>query len=349
MKNKSRESRRDFLRLGGTLGLAGVGMLGGLRPGLIRAQSRGPLQQVRIVNTSGNTAFVLQGLLESQGFLASVGLEAVHTNVSDGAQATKAVLEGTSDICMMAGFGPVLPLIENGDRLKVVGGANLLSPQAVFSARPEIRSIKDLEGRTVGTGAVGAALHQKMVALLRKNGVDESKVKFVNIGSTAAVFKAVVAGKVDAGPADLDVYEDQDRYGVHSLQGGDMWSELSLFANQASHTSDRAIAEKRDILVRTLAAYGRLYRFLQRPESRDPFVNGYLARSKSAQASEPLSQWNFYQKYKPYAVNLALTSEHIRYVQELNVAMGLQKAVLPFDRVADMSLARDAIKLIGPA
>ena len=33
----------------------------------------------------------------------------------------------------------------------------------------------------------------------RKHGIDPSEVQFVNIGSSGAVFKAVVAGKVDAG------------------------------------------------------------------------------------------------------------------------------------------------------
>ena len=34
------------------------------------------------------------------------------------------------------------------------------------------------------------------------------------------------------------------------------------------------------------------------------------------------------------------------YMQQLNVALGNQKAVLPLERVADMSLARDAVKLL---
>jgi ABC-type nitrate/sulfonate/bicarbonate transport system substrate-binding protein len=340
MKNQSGESRRDFLRLGGAIGIAGFGAW----TGTVRAQAA--LQQVRIVNTGGNSNQTMQELLATR-FLGAVGLEAVFTNVSDGAQAAKALLDGTSDICMLAGFGPVLPAIEGGAKLKVVAGANLLSPQAVFSAKPEIRTVKDLEGKTVGTGAMGAALHQKMVALLRQKGIDEKKVTFVNIGSSAAIFKAVIAGKVDAGPADVDVFDDQARYGVHSLSDGELWKELPLFTNQASYTSERAITEKRDILVRTLAAHARLYRFVSSPESKDAFVGTYLAKFKSAEPSEPLAQWNFYQRYKPYAVNLVLTDAQVRAVQDVNVALGLQKAALPFDVVTDMSLAREALKLVG--
>jgi hypothetical protein len=34
-------------------------------------------------------------------------------------------------------------------------------------------------------------------------------------------------------------------------------------------------------------------------------------------------------------------------MQKLNVSFGIQKTMLPYDKVADMSLARDALKLLG--
>ena len=349
MTEKKLLARRDVLRMGGAAGLGGLAWLAGTGPSVSSAlaQSSGTLKRVNIVNTGGNSNLVNQELLKTQGFLDAVGLEAVHVNVADGAQATQAILSGKSDICMLAGAGPVPPAIESGVKLKILAGANLLAPQAVFAKRADIKSVKDLEGKTVGTGTMGAALHQKMVQLLRDKGVDEKKVTFVNIGSTTAVFQAVVAGKVDAGPADIDVYEEQARYGVHALTDGNMWSEMPLFTNQASYSSDAVIAEKRDVIVRALAAYARLYRFLSSPQSKDAFVGLYLQRFKSATASEPLSQWSFYQKYQPFAVNLVLSEERIRSLQELNVAMGLQKNILPFSQVADMSLARDAVQMIG--
>jgi hypothetical protein len=36
-------------------------------------------------------------------------------------------------------------------------------------------------------------------------------------------------------------------------------------------------------------------------------------------------------------------------VQELNVSLGLQRRVVPYEQVADMSIARDALRLIGAA
>src|SRR5262245_5803868 len=52
-------------------------------------------------------------------------------------------------------------------------------------------------------------------------------------------------------------------------------------------------------------------------------------------------------EHKPFAVDLVLSPERVRYMQDLNVSLGVQKSVLPFERVCDMSLARDAVKLLG--
>ena len=53
------------------------------------------------------------------------------------------------------------------------------------------------------------------------------------------------------------------------------------------------------------------------------------------------------QKYKPYAVNLTLTEERLNYMQGLNVELGVQKKVMPFSQVADMSVAQEALKMLG--
>jgi hypothetical protein len=62
---------------------------------------------------------------------------------------------------------------------------------------------------------------------------------------------------------------------------------------------------------------------------------------------EALAQWSFFQQHSSFATDLVLSPERIRYMQDLNVSLGVQKSVLPDTRVSDMSLARDAIKLLS--
>ena len=67
----------------------------------------------------------------------------------------------------------------------------------------------------------------------------------------------------------------------------------------------------------------------------------------NAPASEHQASWNYIQTYKPLAVNLSLSPERLNYMQVLNLGFKVKKEALPFDRVVDLSLAADVIKLLG--
>ena len=331
----SRLGRRDVLRAGAAAAFALI------TPRSLMAADR---LKINVVNTSGNTNVVLATVLKQEGIFEQLGLDADILNVSDGSKLIGSLLSGQMDMCALSGFGQVLPAIEKGAKLKVLAGGALAPLQGILTKNPAIKTVKDLEGRTVGTGSIGALLHQLMVALLRKKGVDEKKVTFVNVGSSTDVLRAIVAGTVDAGPAEV---WQQGRFGTRMLEDGRFYADLPEYTYQASYCSDRAIATKREAVVRTLAAYGKLYRFLGEPKSREPFIRAFATATSKDNREEAEAQWQFYQENKPFAVDLVLSEQRVRYMQDLNVSLGVQKRVLPFEQVCDMSLARDAVKLLG--
>ena len=331
----SRLGRRDVLRGGA------VAALGLITPRRLTAADR---LKINVVNTSGNTNVVLATLLKQEGIFEQLGLDANILHVSDGSKLVGSLLSGQMDMCALSGFGQILPAIEKGGKLKVLAGGALVPLQGILTKNPAIKTVKDLEGRTVGTGSIGALLHQLVVALLRKKGVDEKKVTFVNVGSSTDVLRAIVAGTVDAGPSEV---WQEGRFGTRMLEDGRFYDDLKEFTYQASYTSDRAIAARREAIVRTLAAYGKLYRFLGEAKSREPFIKAFATATSKDNREEAEAQWQFYQDHKPFAVDLVLSEQRVRYMQDLNVSLGVQKRVLPFDQVCDMSLARDAVKLLG--
>ena len=273
-------SRRTVLTLGA---LASVAGLTGCGPNGGKAAA-GDGKSVTVVNTGSNSTLVLQQLMQQQNYFNSVDLTAKTQNVSDGSKLIASLLNGSNDITLLSGFGQVLPAIEKGAKLKVVSGSGLLLAHAVYAKSDSIKSAGDLVGKTIGTGPVGALLHQIMVAFLAKKGIKPEQVKFVNIGSSADVFKAISAGKVDAGPSLVDVYDEQDKYGVHAV--AELWKELPEYTYQGAYTSDTAISKRRDVLVKTLAAYAKLFRNPAARGSGNKFSNAtpkaHWARSRIA-------------------------------------------------------------------
>lgn len=331
--------RRQVLKLGAA-GLAGLA----ITPQAIAQSAKGgPTKPVSIATTAGNTGAAFIEVMKRRGIFEEFGLQANWLSVSDGAKVVSAVLTGEVDLVRASGFGQVLAAVEKGGKLKVVSGASVVITQAIYSSKPDVKSLKDLEGRTVGTGAPGALLHHMTIALLKKNGVDTTKVKFVNVGSSADVFRAVVAGTVDAGPSQNDIHEDQAKFGVHSI--AEFWTGLPEYPYQA-FTSDKTIAEKRDVIVRTLAAFGTLYDYLQGPDSGEVYASAYRDAT-GGKASDGDAQWRFMNQYKPF--DLLIPESRIDYLQKLNMEAGIQNRLLKTEEIADFSLARDAQKMIRKA
>ena len=122
---------------------------------------------------------------------------------------------------------------------------------------------------------------------------------------------------------------------------------LGFVARSRVDRLEEQLSEERQMLVRTLAAYGKLYRFVHKPEAKEAFFKARDAALRSTTPQENEVMWQYLQKHKPYAVNLVLNEERLRYMQQLNIELGVQKTVLPFAQVADMSIARDAVALLG--
>lgn len=304
------------------------------------------MSEIHIVDAGGPHELVTVELMRRQGFYERFAIEPRKTYVTNGAEAVERLLRGQGDVAMQIGFGPALVAIADGAPLRVIAASNLLTVHALYSKHPDIRSLKDLRNRTVGVGKLGALTHQLIYAALLKQGIDPATVRFVSIGNSATIFKALQAGKVDAGFGETDVFEHQARYGVHALEDGILWRELPEFPNQASFATDAAIRDKRDVLVRTLAAHALLYRFLHDHASWPAYAAAWTAALPESPISEGRVQWQFYQQHQPFAEDLLLPEAQLNYMQKLNVTMQLQQRLLASTDIMDLSLARAALKLI---
>jgi ABC-type nitrate/sulfonate/bicarbonate transport system substrate-binding protein len=307
-------------------------------------QAAGRDLPVRLLSSQGIQVLTIQALLNNKGYYKQFGLIPTTLAVSSGTNIIGPLLNGDAEICIFAGFSQLLTAIEKGANLKILGGASIKGQQALFSKQPAIKTLKDLEGRV---GAIGAQLHQVVVALLRKKGVDVSKVRFVTVGSSGDVFRSVAAGIVDAGNGQADVLSSLDRFGVHMIEGGDYATALPEFTWQASFANTKTIRDRRETLVRTLAAYCKAFRYVQNPGSKDDYVRAQLdalgLKGGDEAIAGAVSQWEYLQQRKIYAEDLVLSEERVQYMQELNIQIGGQKKVIPYNQLIDTSLAREAV------
>ena len=274
-----------------------------------------------------------------------MGVAQALVTVAAPAATLEALVEDRADVCVVSGFNGLLPAIEKGAAVKVVGAAQQTAALAVYASRPDIKRVADLAGRTVGIGPDLGLLHVTAIALLRAKGVDPASVKFVNVGANAEVYRDVKASKIDAGVSDVSNMADAEKSRLVTLPDGKMWREIPDYPYQLAYASDRAIRGNRDAIVRILAAYGRMFRFLS---AADSFPAYRQARVAGGDPSEEAARaaWAYFQGEQPYANSPLTTAARLEFLQKLHVSVGLQKALLPVETIADLSLARDAAKLI---
>lgn len=330
-------SRRELLLRGSCAAALGVFSI---------KTARAAGSSIKIANASGALNQTMTQLMKNMRFLESFGLEPEMLNVADGTRILAGVISGGVDLSAAAGFGQLFPAMEHGAKLKILAGGALVPTVSLYTGKPYINSLKDLEGHTVATGSIGALVYQLVVVLLKKYNVDYTKVRFVNIGSSADGFRAVSQGTVDAGVAPTALVPNAGNHHARLIPHGNMTVELPEYTYQGAWTSDQAIATKRDLLVKALAAYAKLYRFVQTPQAKEAFIAARRTVFPSEPAQDQENEWSFIQQYKPFATNLALTPDRLTKMQELNLSSQVQKTMLPFSQVADMSLAADALKLL---
>ena len=82
-------------------------------------------------------------------------------------------------------------------RFAVTGRLPLFAVVTAPKTASQIRSIKDLEGRTVGVSALGNADHALTLYLLKQAGADAQKVQFATMGVN--LLEALRQGQIDVG------------------------------------------------------------------------------------------------------------------------------------------------------
>ena len=159
---------------------------GGVNWPLWVAQDQGMFERNALavnITTTPNSVFQITGMLEGKFDIAMTTFDNV---VAYQEGQGEAALTGTPDFFAFMGGG--------------IGGLRLM-------ANPEIKSIADLKGKTLGVDAAATGYVLAMRKLLQQGGLGNDDYKFDRIGSTVARVEALQQNKVAAtmvnAPSDL--------------------------------------------------------------------------------------------------------------------------------------------------
>jgi NitT/TauT family transport system substrate-binding protein len=136
-------------------------------------------------------------MARDKGYFRAAGLDVVVDQGEGSANTVTRIISGAYD----AGFGDMNAIIQNaairpGEQPVMVYMIYNRSPFAlIVKSSGPIKTLKDLEGKSLGVPA-GSATHRMLTPLARKNGVDDSKIKVVNVAPNL-VEQMLIQGEVD--------------------------------------------------------------------------------------------------------------------------------------------------------
>jgi NitT/TauT family transport system substrate-binding protein len=183
-------SRRRFLT---GLSSAGVGSLMGLPNSF--AQETPPETTTVRFPISNNICFaplyVADELLRAEGFI-----DIRYVPTGSGARGARLVARGEADFDN-AFVGTQMTLIDAGERISIVGGLHVGCYE--LFAHGEIRSIRDLKGRTVGVQHLGSSPHLLVSSMASYVGLDPVKeIHWVLDSSSDNLMELFAKGRIDA-------------------------------------------------------------------------------------------------------------------------------------------------------
>lgn len=166
--------------------------------GVVPAQAK---ERLNVVYASISGLFLACWVAKDAGYFERENLDVNLVYIQSATTALQAMIAGEAPI-ILAGGEPVIESGLKGGDAVFIGGISIV-PAVHFMALPEIKTVQDLRGRSVGVTRFGSSTDYAMRQVLRRNGLEPMKdVTVLQIAgghrglATSLLAKAIAAATI---------------------------------------------------------------------------------------------------------------------------------------------------------
>src|ERR1700674_1775819 len=233
-------------------------------------------QKIKVLTLLGRPLQIV--VADKQGLFTKYGVEVETENKKNSDELRADLAAGKGDLAYLAVDNAVAMVeLAHQDVVIVMGGEG---SQNELIAQPEIKSIKDLRGKTLIVDAVNTAYALQMKKILSSNGLEAGRdYEMKAYGATPARLIAMREHKEFAGsmlgpPASITA----KREGFVSL--GSTQKLIGPYQSYGAFVQRKWASEHKDALVRYLAAYIEAQRWLMAPANKQKVIELMMKESK---------------------------------------------------------------------
>lgn len=224
-------------------------------------------------------------------YFADEGLSVELVRVGGSTRIVAALIGGSGQI-IHAGEPAVIPAVARGSDVVIIAAISKV-PQHRLIARPEIKEVKDLKGKTVGITSFGASSDFILRFALEKHGLDPNRdVSIIQTGGQPEGLAALVAGRIYAQRMSFPLHLKALQLGMREIVD---FSVLGLEENNGPVITTRSyIAQHRNTLTKFMRAF---IRALHRYKTDREFSKKVLSKFTQLNDAEILeATWQEYAK-----------------------------------------------------
>ena len=303
------------------------------------AQAQNKVWKHGILEAKSDSGFI--AMVDKGGFGAKHGLKVEILQIKAGATLIKALIAGEIDSVDMGAAESIVAGVR-GTGVKIVGCTWPGVPQVVL-AKAEIKSLADLKGKNVAISSPGSLPDLLFRGMLDAANVPFSDVQLATQGADLDRYKSLIAGIVDAAVVSNE-FEAVMPPNIKVLAKGG--TAVPKFIRLCLATNSKVLAERRDDLVRFVAAEMDAYKFAA--THRDETIK--LAQElTSAKPDDKRAEFITDQALRDKQIDpaLAIPLDRIDWMQELFVKAGVIPKAVPSASLVDASVHADAAKIAG--
>jgi NitT/TauT family transport system substrate-binding protein len=236
-------------------------------------------------------------------------------------------------------LGPGVAAAIRGVPVKLVAAYVPVSPTALI-ARPEIKSVAALKGKTIGINAYGGALEAMGRLIVKHFGIDPDKeVKFLATGPLDSRFGAMKQGLTFATLGGPPIDFLGEKLGFIILARA---HELFSFPVSGLIASEKKIKERPDEIGRVIKAGIKSNRYIR--QNRDgtlPIMTQWL------KIDQEMAVRAYDSSVKTFSENLALPEDGLRLLIDDAKRIAKVNREVSLGDVADLSILRSAQQELG--
>ena len=276
-------------------------------------------------------------IARDRGFFRDEGLDVDIVQIR-GNVAIAAALSG--QVQATNGVGTVIRALERSELPMKILTVSLKRNLFWLVSRPEITSIAQLKGKTLGTTTLGGSQHSAAMRLIRKGGVDEKDITVVVGGDVSAQLQSLVGRTIDAAAlSPPTVILARDKYNMNVL--GSAMEDLANLQNGTAVT-EKFLREKRDVLKRVLRARMRANRYFMENERGTSEV---LAKYQNVELPVAVES---YRLAKPaFTLNGIPSDKEIEEFLKSEAELLKLKEPVSASKIFDFSLQREVNQELG--